>query len=351
MAAIEQNGKALQHAGKQLQDNPEVVLAAVNLEPEALQYASERLKKDHTIVLAAVSKDDTGLVLRFASESLQKNQEIVKAAYKGNMAALTYAADDVKQDFAFMRDASAHDGNALEFISHQLYGNTDLVLTAIRQNGMALKHVQASSKDKMLVLTALQQNGIALQYATSTQKHDKEVVMAAVSQNGSALKYAGSTLKSDTDVVMAALKQNWRAMRNADIAITRNKEFILEFLSEEPIQAAAGKDSEHGTVGIGIVLQYLDEEMRADRDIVLECVKHSGMALQYANEALKDDEEICMAAVIQCGMALRCVSKQRRVNGKADPICVAAIHQDNGAAQFSGPMTCGVMSFFRGKSK
>ena len=63
-------GHTLAHFPEDLQDDKEVVLAAVKENGFALRFASDRLKDDEDIVRAAVRRNRRAL--RFASERLQK---------------------------------------------------------------------------------------------------------------------------------------------------------------------------------------------------------------------------------------------------------------------------------------
>ena len=69
MAAVKQNGWALQDASKDLQANLEIVMAAVKQDGLALQYASPYLRANPEIVMAAVKQN--GGALYFASEALR----------------------------------------------------------------------------------------------------------------------------------------------------------------------------------------------------------------------------------------------------------------------------------------
>ena len=56
LAAVKQNGHALEFADEKLKADKEVVLAALKQSGYALEYADEKLKADKKIVLAAVKK-------------------------------------------------------------------------------------------------------------------------------------------------------------------------------------------------------------------------------------------------------------------------------------------------------
>lgn len=44
-------------------------------------------------------------------------------------------------------------------------------------------------------------------------------------------------------------------------------------------------------------LNYLYENLTSDKELVLACVKKSGMNLQYASEDIKNDKEVVFAAI------------------------------------------------------
>jgi len=125
LAAVKQNGYALQYASKDLQKDKEIVLAAVKQYGRTLEYASKDLQKDKEVVLAAVKKSGRGLC--YASKELKKDKEIVLAAIKQNGRALRYASED-------------------------LQNNKEIVLSAVKQNGWALDHVSKELQKEILDL-------------------------------------------------------------------------------------------------------------------------------------------------------------------------------------------------------
>ena len=96
LAAVKQNGWALEDADESLQKDREIVMAAVKQDGSALEYADESLQKDKEIVLAAVKND--GGALSYADESFRKDKEIVMAAVNQDAEALDYADESLKKD-------------------------------------------------------------------------------------------------------------------------------------------------------------------------------------------------------------------------------------------------------------
>jgi len=96
LAAVKQDGMALQYASETLKNDSEVVLAAVKQNGSALYYASDILKKDSEVVLAAVAQN--GSALYYASDILKKDREVVLAAVALDGTALDFASETLKKD-------------------------------------------------------------------------------------------------------------------------------------------------------------------------------------------------------------------------------------------------------------
>ena len=96
MAAVEQNGYALEVASQKLQGDKEVVMAAVKQNGNALTFASLTLQNDKEVVMAAVEQN--GNALTFASQKLRGDKDVVMAAVKQNGNALTFALPKLQRD-------------------------------------------------------------------------------------------------------------------------------------------------------------------------------------------------------------------------------------------------------------
>ena len=86
--------------GNNLQNNFDLVMAAVNNFGGSLEYAGDDLIKDRKIVRAAV--ENYGLALEWASEDLQSDPEIVMAAVSNCGESLEFAGDDLRNNQEFM---------------------------------------------------------------------------------------------------------------------------------------------------------------------------------------------------------------------------------------------------------
>jgi hypothetical protein len=109
LAAVAENGWALQHASAGLRGDKEVVMGAVAQDGWALRYASAPLRGDREVVMVAVVRN--GLALFFASDELRGNKEVVMAAVAQDALALRYASAELRADEEVVMAARAATNN------------------------------------------------------------------------------------------------------------------------------------------------------------------------------------------------------------------------------------------------
>ena len=121
LAAVAENGDALQLASEELRDDRQVALVAVAKYGPALDFASEALRDDRQVVLAAVTND--GHALKHASAALRDDRQVVLAAVAENGFALRHASEALREDTRFVLEAVAANIGALQGASgiSQLY--------------------------------------------------------------------------------------------------------------------------------------------------------------------------------------------------------------------------------------
>jgi hypothetical protein len=178
-------------------------------DPRSVTSVRIPTQTDRDLVLAVVNDDGKALV--HASKNLQADREIVLAAVRNNGSSLQYASDDLRADKSIVLAALTEDGYPLEFASTALRNDKDVVLAAVQRSNRALAYVsEALQNDKEVVLAAVNHGGGALSYASDELKDDKEVVLTAVANGVFALRNASERLKADKDVLEAAIKRDRR---------------------------------------------------------------------------------------------------------------------------------------------
>ena len=201
LAAVEQNGEALQYASTELRSDAQVALAAVSCCGSALLDAAEALLDNEEIVLAAVMNEPW--VLEYAHPRLRANETIVRAAVQKDGHALMHVSDELRKSVEIVRMAVGKNGCALRFADVTLRDDESIVRAAIRKNALALMFASGRlRKNKELVLTALDAApaGMALMRASAELQDDKEVVLKAVRHDALAFHHASPRLQDDRDV-------------------------------------------------------------------------------------------------------------------------------------------------------
>jgi len=130
IAAVTNDGLALQYASLALRGDKEVVLAAVAQDGLALQFASHELKNDKLVVLVAVT--DKGLALFFASPEMKNDQLVVLAAVTEDGLALSFASPEMKNDKEVVLAAVTENGFAFVYASAAMQTDPDVVRAAGR---------------------------------------------------------------------------------------------------------------------------------------------------------------------------------------------------------------------------
>lgn len=115
----------------------------------------------------------------------------------------------------------------LERVSKESQGHFEIVLKAVKCNGLELQFASKEMKnDYMIVTTAVLQNGLALQYASEQCLNSARLGLLAVRQNGLALQYLPFELRDRFDIVAAAVRQNGLALSFASERLQNSAEII-----------------------------------------------------------------------------------------------------------------------------
>ena len=196
---------------------------------------------------------------------------------------------------------------AFQFTEDTLKANQEMVIAAINEiGGFILEYTNASMRtSREIVLHAVAENGLALEYADESFKADREIVLTAVETDGGAFFYADESLKNDRDIILAALRREGN-YTSADVLKEATKDARYKW-DRGVVAAAVYSD--------GLALQYADESLKADLEIVLAAVKKNvtpsgyrfgnycdnSYALQYADESLKADLDIVLVSIQENG--------------------------------------------------
>lgn len=167
---------------------------------EALEMA-ERFANDRARIVA----EDEDSIQRLAEEEARRAQ-----ALQTEQQARAHQAEEQRQEMA------AEAENNRRLLDEQMEPPLQIILAeqreaAIRRvtnDGFELRSLNDLRNDRQVVLAAVRQNGMALIYANEEHRDDREVVLEATRQNGLAILAASEELKRDRDFILAALRKN-----------------------------------------------------------------------------------------------------------------------------------------------
>eukprot|EP00434_Breviolum_minutum_P018785 symbB.v1.2.016571.t2/scaffold1263.1/size128093/11 len=304
LCAVRQNGLALEFLSQDLRGDGRLVREAIAQNAMALQFASEGLQSQRDLVLAAVVKH--GHSLQFASDRLKEDPTLIITAARRYVFVdwpWLFTCDQLRNSHSAALGAVRADPNALRCLS-LWWGDREVVLTAVQQQGMLLEFAKDLQADREVVLAAVRADGNALQMASWDLRKDpmvlssaarkwwafdwsillpvrcdKVVVQAAVELDWRALEFASEDLKDDLDVLRAAVRQSCLAMRWASDAFKADKDKMCQVVNIK-----------------GTALQFASPHLKDDKDLVLAAVQQDGRSLQHASERLQLDPELRSAS-------------------------------------------------------
>ena len=191
-------GHVFKKVSDRLKNHPEVALKAVETDGTLMRFVSESLRANKVFVIEALSRCgfeiDSVYAINEVSEELQNDRDVVKAALKNQGGSYQYINEQFKNDrdilkiaitggctaFIALRDANNefkndealvleainHDARAFQFASEELKGDRDIVMVAVNNWDQALSYVsEALRKNKEFVLDAMKQNLSCMRYA------------------------------------------------------------------------------------------------------------------------------------------------------------------------------------------
>ena len=189
-----------------IQDDLEVVLAAVGNHPLALRYASQRLQSTREVVIAALAS------WRGLGHSGQcPNYEYLCAGEMPAGALTDLQPLNLPNREDALRSVT-HTGMMLRCVGVNFRNDPEVVLSAVSNVGNAFQYASTQLRsDKMFVVSAVSANGWALRYAILHQC-DREVVHRAVVHTSLALWFASPTLREDHNLITVAVDGDRRAL-------------------------------------------------------------------------------------------------------------------------------------------
>ena len=175
-------------------DDEDFVLQAIRHSEKALRYASKRLQTNRYFILAAVKVN--GLALKFAIDEFKNDKFIALRAGQQNGEAFRYVGNEIADDLDIIISSVEYNPRWISKLKEELYRDEEIAVAAARVDGFTNLEVSPLCNNHRVVMTAVKQNGLALRHGI---KNNEDIVLEAVKQNPEALQYAHESLRENPD--------------------------------------------------------------------------------------------------------------------------------------------------------
>ena len=259
---------------------------------------------DFDIVIAAVKQN--GMALQFAHPTLKNDPKIATDAIKQNINAAQYINPSLHYDTSFIIDVL---GSKPAFY-RQLHANMK------KEKSIAERFVRAKKNDSTEVLYAVGYCGHSLKYASAPLQDNETIALAAITNDRSAYFSTSLRLKEKKELIYLTVEQHPEILAAAPDAIKNDIEIIQHALTHkrDPLRYVSA-DSDHiwndretmtlAALNIDIKNNYLSARFRSDESFMRILVTHNPWALEYATDELKNNRSVVNNAVKGEGNALR----------------------------------------------
>jgi hypothetical protein len=318
LAVVRQcGGDVMRYASDELRADRDLVLTSFLKDKWGIPHLAASMWEDKEVVMAAMiaAPDHTYYMLSRLSDELKSDYDVVLAAVRGEGVAIVHASTHLRANRQIVLAAVTQYGRVLEMVSDVFRTDRDVVMAAVQQDGVVLRMASEELRaDPDVVRAAILQCGDALEYASAQLRSDRRFVLTAVMKAGRALKWAAAAqLQDDRDLVIIAVTEEGAALEFASKRLQADRAVVLAALAPQ-LHAGFTYGSNYRP------LEYVSPELQKDRAIVLAAVMKHGHALKYASAEFRDDRDIVLVAVRNTGFALQHASDALR----SDPVVIAA---------------------------
>ena len=236
------------------------------------------------------------------SPRLRQDRDVVKAVILNNkIDSLSQIPvrffDDKEFVITMLTDCQLIAASQFKYVSNRLHDDKEVVLQAMRRNGMLLKYASNRLQyDRSVVVEAIQNCGKAITLVPSKFCDDFDVILLASQTWNLAFRYASSRLRGDKDMALSIIP----IWGNAFDLLSPNL-----YDDEDVIKIALSHFN-------GQALEWASERLKASKSVVCKSVSTHGRSLQYADKTLQDDKEVVLLAVRENASSLRFASLRLR---------------------------------------
>ena len=204
--------------------------------------------------------------------------------------------DLLKEDIPYLMGKFEYGGSVLCILDDKYKNNKEIVLTAVKERGYALKYASEKLRNDIdIVCEAINRDNNAFFFAGDKIKSNRNNILKIVNRinnlNVVFLKYCNDEIRDDEEIVLRLATINCEEFEYASERIKNDRNFILElienkFKNEKEIVLKA-IEFDPG------VTQCISDRLKDDEEVMFLASTY-GYCLEHASERLKNNEEFVM---------------------------------------------------------
>lgn len=216
LRVIPLHAAGIEHADHVVRDDEAVMLLCVQQDGDLLRAASRRVAGCRAVLLAAVQQQP--MALRWVSPLYPPDRELCLLAVQGNgLSIASRACGPFRQDTEFMRAAVASNGMSIGYILPPDDLRLEFTITAVKQNGTALRHVDKELLSKEICLLALRQSWRAFPAVPPGLRADPDILRAVLEQWPEAPPGPWNLHRAATTHLRNLAGETWTLPPNAEV--------------------------------------------------------------------------------------------------------------------------------------
>ncbi len=313
-AAIQNNGGSFKYASQRLRSNKDLALLAIKVDGRAYKYVSSDLKEDRDIVRQVIRGHWTSTAITLLPKSVWEDPDVVEELTSADVPQLDFLPLALRDNAEFMEGFLPRIEDCLSDCSERLRGDRAFVRKALNYGFDNLKFASDELKDdEQLIEPFLTQSyNSAFKYASERLRSNKSLALKGLRHNVDIFKYLSQELRGDEELVKLAVYGNVNNLKYTDSKYRGDRDFILSVL-------------ELGHSGYRM-LEFLSDELKADRTIVEKAVELNGDELKYADPKFLDDKSVVLKAIDGHGSIFDLLSEEMA----SDPMILSKVAENGG---------------------
>lgn len=206
----------------------------------------------------------------------------------------------LRSDKDFVLKVVQTNPNLLEFASDNLKADKSIIKCAVQKNGYALKFASLNIKNdpEIALIASSHKYFSGFEFTPESFKDDKNFVLKVVGENKANLKHVSDRLKDDRDVALAAVRPNEYPLKFLSDKLNSDNyiRYVAFSKPDETLLKESIKPSKDDIIKNPNALLISEENLKDDKDFILELLKIDGSTLMHVSERLRDDDQIVFAA-------------------------------------------------------